>query len=120
MFVDLRDEAAQEARDAARRRERRERRFRELLEDYLRWPDDKNATYEDLEPSLARHSAYDGVPRGRRRELFEEVLRALKERSTASQPDRWTSAVSDNDRWSPGVAVEEGPEAPPVKKAREG
>ena len=70
VFVDLRDEAAQEARDAARRRERRERRFRELLEDYLRWPDDKNATYEDLEPSLARHSAYDGVPRGRRRELF--------------------------------------------------
>ena len=120
VFVDLRDEAAQEARDQQRRRERRERRFRELLEDYLRWPDDKNATYEDLEPSLARHSAYDGVPRGRRRELFEEVLRALKERSTAQQPDRWTSAVSDNDRWSPGVAVEEGPEAPPPKKAREG
>ena len=74
VFVDLRDEAAQEARDQQRRRERRERRFRELLEDYLRWPDDKNVTYEDLEPSLARHSAYDGLPRGRRRELFEEVL----------------------------------------------
>jgi hypothetical protein len=118
VFVDLRDEAAQEARDQQRRRERRERRFRELLEDYLRWPDDKNATYEDLEPSLARHSAYDGLPRGRRRELFEEVLGALKERSAASQTERWTSAVSDNDRWSPGVAVEEGPEAPPPKKAR--
>ena len=115
VFVDLRDEAAQEARDASRRRERRERRFRELLEDYLRWPDDKNATYEDLEPSLARHSAYDGVPRGRRRELFEEVLRGLKERASTA-PERWTSAVSDNDRWSPGVA--EGPEAPPPKKAR--
>ena len=50
--------------------------------------------------------------------MFEEVLRALKERSAASQPERWTSAVSDNDRWSPGVAVEEGPEAPPPKKAR--
>ena len=52
--------------------------------------------------------------------VFEDVLRGLKERSSTQQPDRWTSAVSDNDRWSPGVAVEEGPEAPPVKKAREG
>ena len=116
VFVDLRDEAAQEARDAARRRERRERRFRELLEDYLRWPDDKNATYEDLEPSLARHSAYDGVPRGRRRELFEEVLGALK--GLQAKPEPRTSAVSDNDRGrqaSPskragGAAAEEGAE----------
>ena len=52
---------------------KRERRFRELLEDYLRWPDDKNATYEDLEPSLARHSAYDGRAAAQvRRELFED------------------------------------------------
>ena len=61
--------------------------------------------------------AVRAVPRGRRRELFEEVLRGLKERASTQQPERWTSAVSDNDRWSPGV-VAEGPEAPPPKRRR--
>ena len=118
VFVDLRHETVQEARDAARRRERRERRFRELLEDYLRWPDDRDAAYEALEPSLARHSAYDGVPRERRRALFDDVLRALRDAKKPAK-ERWTSAaVSEDDRWSPGLGVEHGPEAPPPKKAR--
>ena len=46
--------------------------------DYLPKPEDADAKYADVEPSLARHSAFDGVDDGQRRALFEaHVVRCV-------------------------------------------
>jgi len=113
VFCELRDRAAYDAKDDDRRRERREQRFRELVDDYVRRDDD---SYDDLEPTLARHSAFAALPDARRRAIFADKLRSLRDERARrpARSSRWTPyAVPDDDRWAPAV---EGPEPPPKRR----
>ena len=120
VFLDLRDRHLSAGRDEDRRRERREDRFRDLLRDYVYRREHLDDDWADLEPDLARHSAFDAVHPDRRRALFDDHKVALKQRLADAPPPRPApaapGAVREEERWNP--ANFHGPEPPPKKAPR--